>query len=449
MVSIGLPMLVAVSLGGGTISGLWIDAALLLLLAVGTMWALSRPPGRTIPRRVLLLAALPPSVVLLQLVPLPVAISTGTQGVVPSLVRGSLGRFQPITLDWGATWGAFLWTATLSLLLIAMLRLNAAELRSRTPFLFVAIALHMAVALFEFGTAQNPDSTLLGYRLHAGFFANTNHFSALVYASIPLAFAVLGQSGHRWLVGSYVAVALGMLLAAGSRVGMTLGVVAAVGSMVVFADVRRSVVRSARVRTDMLQRLRPFAFAALAVVTGLVLLRVAASDLGGGSRLEFAAVTFRASLDNLPFGTGFGTFLPVYEAYEGAEGVGRLILHQAHNEPAQLLLVGGIPGLLVLGVCATIVLRQVRVAWEKPVSRAAVLGLALIAAHSLVDYPLRTLSVSVAAIFLLALAFEEHPSAERRASRPSARVTPEEASDASDGRIGHRPARRGDVATDG
>jgi O-antigen ligase len=99
----------------------------------------------------------------------------------------------------------------------------------------------------------------------------------------------------------------------------------------------------------------------------------------------------------LPFGAGFGTFQPVYEHFEPDSLLSTIYLNQAHNEPVQLAIEGGLPALLLLLLFLAwwgrAILQAVRPR-ESAARRA--MGMAMAAAtfilmlSSLVDYPLRT-----------------------------------------------------------
>jgi O-antigen ligase len=113
------------------------------------------------------------------------------------------------------------------------------------------------------------------------------------------------------------------------------------------------------------------------------------------------AAAFRPLLEAartfLPFGSGFGTFEPVYRRVEPDTLLSTIYLNQAHNEPLQLAIEGGIPALVLLALFlvwwADAAFRSVRP--RGSASRRA-LGIAMAATtlilmlSSLVDYPLRT-----------------------------------------------------------
>jgi len=130
-------------------------------------------------------------------------------------------------------------------------------------------------------------------------------------------------------------------------------------------------------------------------------------------RWPAAQVTSRAAIANLPFGSGFGTFAPIYEKFAPRTLLSRRYLNQAHNDWLDLWLSGGAPAIvLAVGFLAWLATSSFRM-WSRNQPEAAVLDLALAQAasivivllllHSVVDYPLRTAALSV--LFAIACAY--------------------------------------------
>jgi len=123
----------------------------------------------------------------------------------------------------------------------------------------------------------------------------------------------------------------------------------------------------------------------------------------------------------LPFGSGFGTFDPVYRMVEPDSLLSTIYLNEAHNEPLQLAIEGGLPALLLLLLFlvwwALAVVHAVRPR-ESNVQRALAMAMAtatlIMMLSSLVDYPLRTPLLSA----LFALACVELVRAKRHADAP-------------------------------
>ena len=127
-----------------------------------------------------------------------------------------------------------------------------------------------------------------------------------------------------------------------------------------------------------------------------------------------------------PMGSGIGTIAPMLEAAERLDVVDQSRPVRAHNDWLEWTMEGGAPGLVLLGlVIALLGLLVVKAIIEitrsgaAPGRRAQVIfacGLMLIVAlHSIVDYPLR--SMSLAALFAVAAAFLLEPAAVQRSKQ--------------------------------
>jgi O-antigen ligase len=99
----------------------------------------------------------------------------------------------------------------------------------------------------------------------------------------------------------------------------------------------------------------------------------------------------------LPFGAGYGTFEPVYQRFELNSLLSTIYLNQAHNEPVQLAIEGGLPALLLLilflGWWLHASVRAVRPRGSesrRALATAMTAVTLILLLSSLVDYPLRT-----------------------------------------------------------
>jgi exopolysaccharide production protein ExoQ len=120
--------------------------------------------------------------------------------------------------------------------------------------------------------------------------------------------------------------------------------------------------------------------------------------------IEFRPELWRDSLYALgqywPAGSGQGTFVPVIIAVERLEVVDPTLPNRAHNDYLELLIGAGLPGALVLAVVSALVLHAIWRALRQPPagSRSQVLfavgTLVIVASHSLVDYPLRSMALA-------------------------------------------------------
>jgi O-antigen ligase len=136
------------------------------------------------------------------------------------------------------------------------------------------------------------------------------------------------------------------------------------------------------------------------------------------ARIPFARNTFEAATAFLPFGSGLGTFVPVYGMFEKpADAIANKYANHAHNDILQLWLDTGVIGLALMGAFAVwLSLRSVQI-WHRTrphgaleldlsLARAASLAIALIVVHSFVDYPLRTGAMMALFAFLCAILVE-------------------------------------------
>lgn len=278
-----------------------------------------------------------------------------------------------------------------------------------------------------------------------GTFVNPNHLATFLLIALALAFAWIwwaarksaGGSAERrlaWLappVGTWLLLFTGLAFT-GSRSGL-LAAVAGTG-VVALAAGRSSRRRRARRRA---------ALAAGAVLAaGVAMVAWLSFDAGfrrvlelrgrydggwGGRRAAWDAAL--ELLPRFPLGTGLGTFR---DAFPLVEPPGEEVWWHLHQGPLELLVTGGLPALLALGLGTGLVLLHL---WRRmgPGHRTEGRGLALaalgavaaIGVQELVDFGLTmpANSFALAAIIGLALAASLPPPARRRRARRGRRAT--------------------------
>lgn len=243
-----------------------------------------------------------------------------------------------------------------------------------------------------------------------GLFANRNHQAVLMACALPLLAATTSirlrkepGSQQRIVAAALIegAVILFGLAATGSRMGMLLGAVGIAGAV---AIVLLTAERTRLTSKDLLGLwigsgvLGLVAFAGLAfLITRSGALARLANEPIDQTRIAALRPMFHAARSFMPFGSGFGTFQLVYQQFEPTSLLSTIYLNQAHNEPMQLAIEGGLPALfLLLLFLGWWFLAVVRTARRQPSTSRRALGTAMAVASlilllsSLVDYPLRT-----------------------------------------------------------
>ena len=450
----------SILLGGGTRSGFLSDALLQLvsipplLIALSGLAALARrdPNAFRQIRPALLFAAAIMLVPLLQLIPLPPAIWSALPGHAPLMgaldAAGVTPGWMPVSVLPNATMlSALSLLPPLAVFCCAVL-LDQRE-RRLLSLLFVVLAV-LSAFLGLLQISQGPSSPLRFFAITnaseaVGFFANRNHFAALIYVALPFAalFALdagamvrPGRGRSLFDAASVVPVTVSLLglvvliaaeAMARSRAGMALTMLCLVGiGTLVFVDRRRALKRTPA----------GLIVAAAAVALVLVLqfglfriLQTFAADPLDDSRLQFLRNTATAAKAYMPFGSGMGTFVPVYQMFEKPADVFPQYINHAHNDFAELWLETGVIGIAL--VCAFLLWFAVRAPkiWraaapaardlDRTLARAATLAIALVLAHSLLDYPLRTAAMMAVVALACALLIEPVKAARREAARPA------------------------------
>ena len=148
-----------------------------------------------------------------------------------------------------------------------------------------------------------------------------------------------------------------------------------------------------------------------------------ANDTETGGRLTAALTTLHTTLEYLPFGSGSGTFVPVFAGHERYDLLGPKFWNHAHNDFLEIFLETGLMGLAAMAGFLYWVARRTLTAWASPSSNSANLACAgsivvlLLMLHSTIDYPLRTLTM--ATVFAFACGLMINPGAEVRRSKRS------------------------------
>lgn len=408
---LGSALLLAIVFGGNSAPSYGIDQAIQLVMIVAAALVIWRNPGRLPDPRLLTLICAVVLAVSLQLVPLPSALIDPLQNIVqrvdPSLAPAP--AFRPLSLGIGRTLEALGWVLACGLFTLAASMIDFRQAHELVPIFLIGVLFHLVAALLQYsaaGTGRAADG-FLGYRVAAGLFANSNHFSALAFISIPPAFAYFYDRRRLSWFLAYLTVTLLILLAAGSRAGVLIGLaITLLSGLILF-------------RRRVFGTLTLLSVAAIAGVFALgVWARIANEGLGSASRSTFAATTLRGLLDNLPFGIGYGGFVHAYPAYERAQDVFHTYVNHAHNDFLELVFEGGIPATLLIAAAVALLARRTVETLRWPLHFACALSLGFLLVHSAVDYPLRSLAISASFSLMTAILFHRGPADPGHTARP-------------------------------
>ena len=375
----------------------------------------------------------------LQLVPLPPDIwhALPGRGAIEQLdaALGYTDVWRPLSMAPMRTWNALgsLVVPAAGLMLAIALRATARDLLQIIAGLGI---LNAALGLLQ--VISGRSSPLYFYELTnwgsaVGIFANENH-SAVFAACSLLVVARLGletrrQRSARWLSIFYPASFFFIVLVAlvsGSRAGFVACLGAALISAVMFGVSPAR--RSGKSTPDQLSRWSeqrpylvvalPFLVLALTIVAFIVLGRapafsdILARDSFADLRWSILPVISEMLSTHWLVGSGFGSFEQVYHIHEPSELLMPRYVNQAHNDWLQLVIEGGVlAGALLAGLIVWLVQSMLRIF---RVRTRPVLGLfwisifSIIAAASLVDYPLRTPIFQLVLIWLLLALSRDH-----------------------------------------
>jgi O-antigen ligase len=448
-------------LGGGTRSGFLSDVALqlisipLVLMSVSRLDHLRGDGGelRAVRWELAFCIALL-LVPLLQLVPLPPQLWTLLPHRAAEIAAFAEAEqplpWMPVSVSPNDTWRS---VPALLPPLGVFLGTLLADFRERRVLSLVIVVLGVVSAFLGLlQIARGPASSLRFFTVTnlteaVGFFANRNHLAALLYVVLLLTTVWLIQIGSKasfrtnrkpletrsMLVVTGSALGIVILLAgeamARSRAGLILTMASLVCVFVLVVTDRRR--KASATPTNLL-------FAAvgtsliLAVQFALyrILDRLAADPLDD-VRVQFARNTLAAALAYLPFGSGTGTFVPVYQMFERpADLAAHVYVNHAHNDVVEVCLEGGVIGMaLMVAFAAWFVSRSVAIwrhelpggaAFDQLLARAATFIVGLLIAHSFFDYPLRTAAMMAVFAFACALLIEPLTSLDWRGRRNGA-----------------------------
>lgn len=357
---------------------------------------------------------------LLQLMPLPAVIWTNLPHREPIAEASALTEigdvFRPLSLDPNRTWNAF-FALFVPLSAICLAAIQAEGQRQRIVPLLLSVGLLSAA--FGFLQAIGGEGLKLYEVTHRGYptglFANKNHHAVLLLWSILAACWIAaradsrGNRGNTALGGAIalIVIAFTSLILTGSRAGLLLSlpVLALCGWLLLRTEIMtRFLKQQGRRARLVLGGAAALVLAPLVLVFSLLATsgrvtavhRLFEKEVTEELRWTHLQMFVQMAEDFMPLGSGFGSFESVFRLYEPAETLSTRYMNQAHNEPMQLIIEGGLPALAILALALLWIGRACWQLWSSRTKGARAMAaffagsIALWLAASLVDYPLRT-----------------------------------------------------------
>jgi O-antigen ligase len=343
----------------------------------------------------------------LHLIPLPPHIWQALPGrqIIADIdaMAGLKDIWRPLTMFPEGTWNAFY---ALTVPLAALLLAAQLNQRDVVRLLVWVTALSLVTGLV--GVLQAAGSGIGLYHLdpvNAGLFANRNHQAAMLACLFPM-LGALAMSGSLFSIGERSVLIVSaavkimlvpLILVTGSRMGMVIAVIAFIytGTISLWQVVGQR--RHAYYSLTLLA-------AGLATAVAMVLVTIYTARDEAIDRLDTADEDLRWQFwesvvaflpQYLPWGSGVGSFVPVYQIHEPDGMLMPQYVNQAHNDWLDLALTSGVPGMILAAIAVAAFARAMGAALVAPgvtghIRRAGIGTILVLAFASLSDYPLRT-----------------------------------------------------------
>ncbi|MER9019323.1 O-antigen ligase family protein [Mesorhizobium sp. M0898] len=397
---LGSVLFLSLLIGGGTASGLYTDSLIQVATFLSVAAVFSQGSGQRIPHSALWLLMFAVAWAALQVVPLPAAIFDGLRPELLLADRWMAGetRFRFISVGVGRTTECILFMAASIALFLGITRLRSDQVNGLLPFFFMGVLCNGLAGAIQY--SLSTDVAIVGlfpFTINAGLFANQNHFSALLFVSIPFV-AYYGLFRGHLLSGSLGLISLLLLLlAAGSRAGVLIGLAITIISVAFL---------SARSRASGFTTLVIFVVLSVYTIGAWTKIDAEVVDPAFG-RAEFARTTVEGIKDNWPIGVGFGNFQKAYQIYEKESMIFSQYVNHAHNEYLELAFEGGIPAIVLMISYFVLLFSALARVRRDPFQKAAFLSVSFLLIHSLVDYPLRTEALAMTFAYMNAIIFHK------------------------------------------
>lgn len=345
-----------------------------------------------------------------QLIPLPIDVWSQLPGrdvIVHADIAVGSETARPFSLVPGRTLHALGYFPIFLAPVLAAINLGPSMPRH---VLFAVLAIALASGLL--GLLQVLTGKLYFYAITSpgrmvGLFANPNHNAVFGSFAVALTGACLASSENRWVRQASFATAGALFLlmmANGSRAGLLTLVLATVVFVLAYAAAHPRKTGNARFMLRL-----PFPVIAVALLVLMVasaylmtgnlyaLERLAQDDPLGDLRFSLTPISIDMAKTYFPLGAGIGTFENAFYIAEPDELLSSHYVNMAHNDLIQIVIEGGLIGVVLLVGALLIALRNFgRYAATLPKNRrkaiwlAGLGALAILLLGSAFDYPLRT-----------------------------------------------------------
>lgn len=324
--------------------------------------------------------------------------------------------WRPLTITPMNGWHSLVSLITPFAVILFAIQLDGKDLRRLLPLLMGMILVSGLFGLLQ--VIGNPNGPLYFYRITnngsaVGLFSNRNHAATFLNCAFPMLAAwALAKNGARSEkhVRQIFAVAAGILLiplilVTGSRSGLLLAAVSLAGSMAIYYFYQHKLEPSGASR---LKSLAVPAIVGMIILTLVVIAQYFSRAeaiqrlLNMGTEDQLRTEAWQISLGMFwkyfPFGSGAGSFVEAFQIDEPRNFLSTTYLNRAHNDWIETIVTFGLPGLVMLAggifmwfVAALKLWRERHTfADAKIYGQVGLLIIALIAAASIGDYPLRT-----------------------------------------------------------
>jgi O-antigen ligase len=346
-----------------------------------------------------------------QIVPLPPSLWQSLPGREQQLAAytalGEPGRWAPISLDPASTRDTIAFFLVPLTMFVATLRITRDAQRRLLQVIAVFCLLNSFLVVAQYqGLSWLNLYTTYG-RPGTGLFANKNHSALFLVTAMPaVAWSIMDQfqkvdiTIRRWIAIAAICFLSLTVFGCLSRAGLGLLPIGIVGCSVIIAppslDKRRTLLAFGGLIGVMLL---------LAVVlpqTAVVSQALSRFDASSDLRYQFWPVVVEGVKVYFPFGSGFGTFQPIFAALEPLSIVKPTYVNHAHSDYLEIALEGGAAGVVLLagfGVWfAATAIARLRTCRRGHMGFApiaiAIAGVVEVLLHSVLDYPLRTLALA-------------------------------------------------------